>query len=121
MMDDLQKMTQNLFGGTTGAQGEINEEDLMKQMQEMLKVSEDNPDMKTALDSMLKELIGKDVLAEPLRLMHDKFPEFLQKNKEKLSAEDFERYSKQETKIAEILAFFENKDSKQEDLVQHMD
>lgn len=99
MMADLENMTKNLFGGA-GSQGaqpgeaNVNEDELMKQMQELMKGTEDNPDIKKAFDSILNEFIGKDVLAEPLRRMHEKFPDYLEKNKDSLSKEDFERYSK---------------------------
>jgi len=45
----------------------MNEDELMKQMANLMKGTEENPDIKTAFDSILNEFIGKDVLAEPLR------------------------------------------------------
>ncbi|KAI9172480.1 Peroxisomal biogenesis factor 19 [Paramyrothecium foliicola] len=61
------------------------------------------------LMGMMEQLTNKDILYEPMKELHDKFPGWLEKNKAKTPAEDLKRYEEQQTVVAEIVAKFEEK------------
>lgn len=49
--------------------------------------------MKGVLDTVVKDIISKDSLYEPMKTLRDAYPEWLEKNWESQSAEDLERYN----------------------------
>lgn len=80
----------------------------MSQFSEFMKDSENNEDMKAALDSVVSEIIKKDTLYEPMKKLKDEYPAWLENNWEKLSQEDLEKYNKQMDKINEICKLYED-------------
>lgn len=67
---------------------------------------------------MMEQLTNKDILYEPMKELNDKFPEWMEKNRHKISEEDKKRYELQEGLVREIVAKFEESsysDSKAED------
>ena len=57
---------------------------------------------------MVKEIISKDSLYDPLKNLRDAYPKWLEDNWQSLSDEDLERYNKQLDKITEICKMFED-------------
>lgn len=49
--------------------------------------------MKTALDSVVKEIISKDSLYEPMKTLKEEYPKWLEENQLKIPIEDLERYN----------------------------
>ncbi|KAJ3003824.1 hypothetical protein NUW54_g2654 [Trametes sanguinea] len=64
---------------------------------------------------MMSQLMSKEVLYEPLKELHDKFPSYLEDNASKLSEEDKKRYVAQSKIVAEIVATFEDPSYSDED------
>lgn len=58
-----------------------------------MKDNESNPELKTAFDSILNDLIDKDSLYEPMKQLRELFPDWLEKNAESLPMEDVDRYN----------------------------
>jgi peroxin-19 len=56
---------------------------------------------------MMEQLTNKEILYEPMKELHDKFPEWLEKNKATTSAEDLARYHEQQAIVSEIVTKFE--------------
>lgn len=56
---------------------------------------------------MMEQLTNKEILYEPMKELHEKFPEWLEKNKAKTPAEDLKRYEEQQALVKEIVAKFE--------------
>jgi len=54
------------------------------------------------------QLMGKDILYEPLKELNDKFPSFLSSNADKLSPSDLARYRAQHSCASKIVAIFED-------------
>lgn len=77
------------LGGLTGAGGE---EDFSKM-----------------LLSMMEQLTNKDILYEPMKELHEKFPAWMRKNKDSTKSEDLLRYEEQRQIVGEIVAKFEEK------------
>jgi hypothetical protein len=50
-----------------------------------LKDNEGNEDMKSALDSVVNELLNKDTLYQPMATLRDEFPIWLEENWQKIS------------------------------------
>jgi peroxin-19 len=59
------------------------------------------------LMGMMEQLTNKEILYEPMKELDEKFPEWLEKNRDKTSAEDLKRYEEQQTLVREIVAKFE--------------
>ncbi|KAK3903835.1 Pex19 protein family-domain-containing protein [Staphylotrichum tortipilum] len=59
------------------------------------------------LMGMMEQLTNKEILYEPMKELHDKFPEWLDKNRDKTSAEDLARYETQRTLVRDIVGKFE--------------
>ncbi|EGN94538.1 hypothetical protein SERLA73DRAFT_188497 [Serpula lacrymans var. lacrymans S7.3] len=73
------------------------------------------------LETMMGQLMSKDVLYEPLKELSDKFPAYLTKNAATLSASDKSRYEAQVSCIERLLVIFDapgykddNKEKKEE-------
>jgi len=83
---------------------------------EMMKAMKDMPmgggeggdeDFTKMLMGMMDQLTNKDILYEPMKELHDKFPEWLEKNREKTAKEDLERYEQQQVLVKEMVTKFE--------------
>ncbi len=59
------------------------------------------------LMGMMEQLTNKEILYEPMKELHDKFPEWLDKNRDKTSAEDLARYETQRALVKDIVGKFE--------------
>eukprot|EP00743_Colponemidia_sp_Colp-15_P002604 GILK01002821.1.p1 GENE.GILK01002821.1~~GILK01002821.1.p1 ORF type:complete len:258 (+),score=43.25 GILK01002821.1:45-776(+) len=67
----------------------------------------DQPEFQGMMDQLMKQLLSKDVMYDPIALVVSKFPEYLEKNKEKLSPEDLERYNGQFLRFQEVLRVYD--------------
>ncbi|KAF1964941.1 Pex19-domain-containing protein [Bimuria novae-zelandiae CBS 107.79] len=81
----LKEMESGNFGG-----GEENDEDFSK-----------------ILMGMMEQLTNKEILYEPMKELNDKFPDWMEKNKGKVDAGDWQRYEEQASLVKEIVARFE--------------
>lgn len=59
------------------------------------------------LQNMMKQLLAKEVLYEPMKEMHVKYAPWLQANKDKLSPTDYQNYLKQYGYIEKILYLYD--------------
>ncbi|KAH8592719.1 Pex19 protein family-domain-containing protein [Bisporella sp. PMI_857] len=66
-------------------------------------------DFSKMLLGMMEQLTNKEILYEPMKELHDKFPEWMAKNEGKVPAEDMTRYKEQQTYVKEIVGRFEAK------------
>jgi peroxin-19 len=64
-------------------------------------------DFSKMLLGIMEQLTNKDILYEPMKELHDKFPAWMEKNKGKVSAEDMKRYEEQQVLATEIVKKFE--------------
>lgn len=86
--DDFMAEMLRQMGGEGGMEG--NEEEFSKM-----------------LLGMMEQLTNKDILYEPMKELNDKFPEWMEKNRETISAEDRDRYDVQQALVKEIVGKFE--------------
>jgi peroxin-19 len=73
-------------------------------------------DFSKMLLGMMEQLTNKDILYEPMKELDDKFPDWMEKNREKTPAADLKRYEEQRTVVREIVAKFEEKTYKDENV-----
>ncbi|KAG1899936.1 Pex19 protein family-domain-containing protein [Suillus fuscotomentosus] len=76
---------------------------------------EDEEEMQGVLEAMMGQLMGKDVLYEPLKELSDKFPGYLKANATTLTSDDKSRYDAQIICIMQLLEIFESKDYADDD------
>ncbi|KAF1934683.1 Pex19-domain-containing protein [Clathrospora elynae] len=79
-------------GGFGGAGGEGDDEDFSK-----------------VLMGMMEQLTNKEILYEPMKELDDKFPKWMEGNKERVDKEDLKRYEEQQSLVREIVGRFERK------------
>jgi peroxin-19 len=75
-------------------------------------------DFSKLLLGMMEQLTNKEILYEPMKELHDKFPAWMEANKETCPKPDLDRYLEQQRLVGEITGKFEEKgyaDSKVDD------
>lgn len=101
-------------------------EDMLAEMLKALQASTDNPpssgpftgiegegdapteeEFSKLLVNMMEQLTNKDILYEPMKELHEKFPSWLDQNRNKISEGDLKRYEEQSTLVREIVHKFE--------------
>ncbi len=94
LMSFMQNFTKDMLGGEGGgAGGPAGMDGLMNEFSKFLKESEGNEEMKSALDSVVNELLTKDTLYEPMKSLRDEYPNWLENNWDKVSQKDLEMYN----------------------------
>lgn len=78
-------------GGIGGLDDEGMMEDFVKQFEEFAGAQ----DMDSIVEKMMKQLLSKEILHEPMKDIVEKYPKWLEDNKSKISKEEHERYSNQ--------------------------
>lgn len=96
---------------TSAAAGPTSEEDLLAAMMKELGGGEGGGegDFNSMLMNMMAHLTNKEILYEPMKELHDKFPDWMAKNEGKEKKEDLERYKEQQKLVGEIVGRFERK------------
>ncbi len=89
-------------------------EDILAQMLKEMQSSEqdgtgDEEGFSKMLMSMMEQLTNKDILYEPMKELHDKFPGWMSKNKNSVKKDDLRRYEDQQRLVEEIVAKFDEK------------
>lgn len=82
--------------------------ELLRQMQAGSLGSEGSEEeFSKMLLGMMEQLTNKEILYEPMRELNEKFPDWMQKNKGKISKDDWKRYQEQQALVKEIVEKFE--------------
>lgn len=79
-------------------------ESIVKQFEEL----GGSQDMQSIMDTMMRQLLSKEVLHEPMKEFCDKYPNWLEANKSTLSNDDFNRYSRQYAYIKELCEVYDS-------------
>ncbi|TQV93988.1 hypothetical protein V2A60_003861 [Cordyceps javanica] len=88
--DFMSELLKQMASGAGGAGGEGGEEEFSKMLM-----------------GMMEQLTNKEILYEPMKELHDKFPSWLATHRDKTPAEDLKRYQDQHVLVDEIVARFE--------------
>ncbi|KAF2002690.1 Pex19-domain-containing protein [Amniculicola lignicola CBS 123094] len=89
--DILAQMLKEMEGGSFGGEGG------------------DDEDFSKILMGMMEQLTNKEILYEPMKELHEKFPKWVEANKGKVPEEDWKRYEEQQQLVGEITERFERK------------
>ncbi|KAL2621674.1 hypothetical protein R1flu_001879 [Riccia fluitans] len=108
-VDMLQQQTRETMGNIDVADkedimGEELVESLMKQFEDL----GGSQDMQSIMDTMMRQLLSKEVLHEPMKEIGDRYPQWLVANKSKISQEDYSRYTRQHQFIIQLCDVYES-------------
>ncbi len=96
---------------TAAAKSEDSQNILAQMMNEMqnepLEGAEGEDGFNKMLMGMMEQLTNKEILYEPMKELHDKYPAWMEKNKMTTNADDMKRYSEQQRLVQEIVGRFE--------------
>ncbi|KAA3469078.1 peroxisome biogenesis protein 19-2-like [Gossypium australe] len=65
-------------------------------------------DMESIVETMMQQLLSKEILHEPMKEIGERYPQWLEEHKANLSKEEYERYSRQYELIKELNGVYEN-------------
>ncbi|CAK7356375.1 unnamed protein product [Dovyalis caffra] len=94
-------------------------DDWVKQFEELA----GSQDMESIVETMMQQLLSKEILHEPMKEIGERYPKWLEEHKARLTKEDHERYSHQYELIKDLNDVYENDPSnytKIFDLMQKM-
>ena len=99
---------------TTAAKSEGSDEMLAGMLKEMQNSGSestgDDEGFNKMLMGMMEQLTNKDILYDPMKELHDKFPTWMAKNRAETGQEDLKRYEEQQKLVKEIVCRFEQPD-----------
>ncbi|KAI0433578.1 Pex19 protein family-domain-containing protein [Xylaria sp. FL1042] len=107
----MERMQASGDQATAAATAEGSEDDFIA---EMMKAMKDMPggdgseeDFSKLLMGMMEQLTNKEILYEPMKELNDKFPGWMEKNKDTIAEGDLKRYQEQQVLVGEMVAKFE--------------
>ncbi|KAI0387015.1 Pex19-domain-containing protein [Hypomontagnella monticulosa] len=107
----MARMQESGEQATAAATAEGSEDDFIA---EMIKAMKDIPgdggneeDFSKMLMGMMEQLTNKEILYEPMKELNDKFPGWMEKNKDTVAKDDLKRFQEQQVLVAEMVAKFE--------------
>ena len=110
-MERMQASDSTAKQSTSSKQQNLSEEDLLAQMmRELTEGGEGGEEgFNSMLMNMMAHLTNKEILYDPMKELHDKYPAYLEKNKDTISKDDLARYKEQQTLVKEIVERFDRK------------
>ncbi|TVU28936.1 hypothetical protein EJB05_20474 [Eragrostis curvula] len=91
-------------GGIPGLDDDAMMEEFVKQFEEFAGAQ----DMDSIVETMMQQLLSKEILHEPMKDIVEKYPKWLEDNKDKISKEEYDRYNKQLELMTKLIAVYEN-------------
>jgi len=64
--------------------------------------------MDSIVQTMMQQLLSKEILHEPMKDIVEKYPKWLEDNKDKISKEEYERYNNQLELMVKLIEVYEN-------------
>ncbi|KAK4355917.1 hypothetical protein RND71_024888 [Anisodus tanguticus] len=77
-------------------------------------------DMESIVETMMQQLLSKEILHEPMREIGERYPKWLEDNKAKLTSEEYERYRNQYELIRDLNKVYETEPSNFNKIVELM-
>ena len=82
-------------------------ENIMKEMMRDFELMSGKDDADNAIDGVMRQLLSKDLMYEPMKQVTEKFPQWLAQNKSSLSETEYLRYGKQYQYFQRILNLYD--------------
>lgn len=95
------------MGGIDPSQFEKFSEEMMSSLMSDFEKMGNKNDSNIVVDNVMKQLLDKDLMYEPMREVCTRFPAYLAENKERLSREEYTRYGKQYQYFQKIVHVYE--------------
>ena len=108
--ETIRKTMERMQSSDTKATAEAStggQDDFLEQMLKSMQGEGGDEDFSKMLLGMMEQLTNKEILYEPMKDLHDKFPGWMEKNKDKTPAADLARYQEQQGLVKEIVGRFE--------------
>lgn len=115
--DVLKELTKNV--GSVDGVAEMGEKMMEKMFGDFNKAG-DKKGFNNQVNSIMSQIVGKEIMYEPVKAMSDKFPEWLADNKETISVEDFERFSKQFEYFRNIVKIYDTEPNRTDKVIKLM-
>ncbi|GMI03700.1 hypothetical protein TrVE_jg3584 [Triparma verrucosa] len=106
LLDDLGKAGAN-FEGMETTQVETMGEDIMSQMMGEFEKMGEKEDYQEVIDGMMRQLLSKELMYDPMKQVCIKYPEWLAEAKSQLTEEEYIRYGTQYQYFQRIVAVYE--------------
>lgn len=107
----MERMQASGEQATAAASSEDQDDVLAQMLKEMQGDGIEGPgneeDFSAMLMGMMQQLTNKEILYEPMKELHDKYPAWMSKNKHSTKQEDLRRYEEQQRLVGEIVGKFE--------------
>ncbi|XP_062222540.1 peroxisome biogenesis protein 19-1-like [Phragmites australis] len=91
-------------GGVAGLDDDAMMEEFVKQFEEFAGAQ----DMDSIVETMMQQLLSKEILHEPMKDIVEKYPKWLEDNKDKISKEECKRYNNQLELMVKLIEVYEN-------------
>lgn len=109
-MERMQQSGDAATQASASAGGDSEEEMLAKMLKELGGGDEGGEQgFNSMLMSMMTQLTNKEILYEPMKELHEKYPAWMEQNKDKAKKEDMIRFREQQRLVDETVARFERK------------
>lgn len=109
----MERMQASGDQATAAAKAENSDDMLAQMLKEMqvdgLEGAGDDEGFNKMLLGMMEQLTNKEILYEPMKELHDKFPPWMSENRSSTSTDDLRRYDEQQRLVGEIVERFEQK------------
>ena len=109
----MERMQASGDQATAAAKPEDSDDMLAQMLKDMqdggLEGAGDDEGFNKMLLGMMEQLTNKDILYEPMKELHDKFPRWMSQNRSTTNADDLRRYDEQQRLVGEIVERFEQK------------
>ena len=106
--------------GTDSAAAEAMGEEIMNQMMKEFEKLGEKEDFQDIMDGMMRQLLSRDVMYDPMKQITAKFPEWLAEHEDSLPAEDYERYGRMYQYFQKIVAVYESEPNNHQRLMELM-
>lgn len=118
--DDELANLMKMFGGPPGPDGKVAEPDpkLMEEFASKLESSMGGDEMNKMLENMMKQVMSKEVMYEPIKAITEEYPKFL--SQKGIPAEDRARYENQFAAYKALRTVFEQEGENPDKVVQIM-
>ncbi|WVZ74331.1 hypothetical protein U9M48_022529 [Paspalum notatum var. saurae] len=110
-LEKLTRETREAVRGLETATGGVPSLDDDAMMEEFVKQFEEfagAQDMDSIVETMMQQLLSKEILHEPMKDIVEKYPKWLEDNKDKISKEEYERYNNQLALMVKLTEVYEN-------------
>lgn len=106
--------------GTDTAAAEAMGEDMMQKMMEEFEKLGEKRDFSDIIDGMMRQLLSKDVMYEPMKSICEKFPAWLAEHEDTLEKADYDRYGRMYQYFQKIVAVYESEPNNHQRLMELM-